>query len=311
MGMGLFRRGRTEDARTPDVGLAWHGEGAPKLVMSLVQALVREYERVLGNPDFTIKRAEYSLWTAVSSAALWHNQAMKLALRAVPRAEIHLAEPAFQSAINRALDLFAERFGIQGGLVSAWGTVQLFNQRTQSQWVRKERGFWWDDLPLFYACLLTPRDADAVPGILLAEDGEFSFTPHADHLAEFAFVSDEVDSAEIGDGAGGTLRFKAEVPVVSAEFAAGVPPVTPALRRAGLLKHDLNRVLGEVLDEAVQNGTVDAATAQETRRRGVPRGEVGWAGRLVLTRPSGGLLYSESGSFTSRIVHQDHYVVIT
>jgi hypothetical protein len=273
-GMGFFRRGGVGDVRTPDVRLAWRGEGTPKLVRSLIQALVREYERTLGNPDFKIKRAEDSLWTAVSSATFWHNQAMKLALRVVPRAERHLAEPAFQAAINRALDQFAERFGIQGGIVSAWGAAQLINQRAEGQWVRKERRFWWDDLPLSYACLLVPRDsAIAVPGILLAEDARFYFTPHADHVAEFAFASDEVESAEFGDGVGGTLRFRADVPMVSAKFSAGMPPVTAALRRAGLLKHDLNRVLGEVLDEAVQNGTVDAATAQEMRRRGVPGGE--------------------------------------
>jgi hypothetical protein len=269
--MVLFKRNRGEGARTSNVGLGWNGEGEPKPVKALIQALVVEYERILTNPDIKITRSEDSLWAAVPRAARWHNQAMKLALRTAPRAERRLAEPMFQAAIVRALDQFAGVFGLPGGLISAWGTAELFNRRTQARWMRSEQRFWWDESPLYYSCLVESRKTtDRVAGLLLVDGGNFSFTPSLDQHPDFAFVSDQVESAEFNGEIGAMLYFKSDVPWLRAEFAADVPPVTAALHRAGLQKHDLNGVLGELLDDAVRDGAMDVLTADEMRRRGVP-----------------------------------------
>jgi hypothetical protein len=254
-----------------DARLAWRGEGEREPIRSLVRELVAEYERLLGNPDFKLKKADESLWAAVDLATLGHNIAMKRALRAVLRAEPYLVQPLAQLAIQRALDQFAAAFGVQGALVSCWGTARLINEKTRGQWVRKPRGFWWDELPLTFACLLTPRGpvGVAAAGLLVATDSRFSFTPHADDVSDFVFTSDQVESAEWGEQVGGTLRFKSDSLWERAEFSAGVPPVTAALHRAGLLKHDLHGVLGELLDEAVRDGSMDAATAEQIRLQGV------------------------------------------
>lgn len=265
--MGLFRRTRKiENTRGAVVRLEWRGEGEREPVRSLIRALVAEHEAALSHPQADLVHATRSFWRAVADATVWHNSAMKRALRSVPRAELYLTHPAAQQAIRRAIDQFADRFGVDAAAVGCWGSAELMNKETRGRWRPTPKGFWWDDLPLAFACLLTPSDSphSSLAGLLAAADREFIFTPYADDVPQLIFTSEQLASAAAEDpSAGGVLTFKPGGQWSHARFAAPGPlPLTVAIRRAGLLKLDPAPVMRELLEEAVREGSMDAASAE-------------------------------------------------
>ncbi|MET7620543.1 hypothetical protein [Streptomyces sp. NPDC005408] len=190
--MALFKRrskGATAALSTTLPGLS--GEAR-----RFFQALVRHHQRTLDL--LTLQGAEpAATWNQVSTVAIAHDNQVKLALRDVG-SRVNLLAPEVQRAIAAALEQFAGRLGVRGTLVQAWGTAKALNERFEASWQPGGKRFWWQEMPVGFACILHPaaEGQPVVDGILIFDHQRFEFTPAVDTEPQSSWTKSKVRKTE-------------------------------------------------------------------------------------------------------------------